>query len=77
MSVSFSLLARARTPADVVAKVNDDVKGIVRDEAFRRQFLEVHVLQPLTGSAADLGRFLDVKSDKWAKLILDTNLTID
>ena len=44
---------------------------------FQKQFLEVHALQPMTGSAADLGRFLDAESEKWAKLIRDTNLTVD
>jgi tripartite-type tricarboxylate transporter receptor subunit TctC len=77
MAVSFSLLARTGTPADVIAKVNADVQEIVHRDAFQTQFLDVHALQRMTGSAADLGGFLEQESDKWAKLVRDTNLTID
>jgi tripartite-type tricarboxylate transporter receptor subunit TctC len=77
MTVSFALLARTGTPADIVAKINTDVQEILKDEAFRKQFLDVHVLQPMLGTPADLGRFLEAESAKWSKLIRDTNLSID
>ena len=77
MSVSFSLLARTGTSPDVIAKINADVQQVVQSPAFQKQFLEVHALEPMTGPAADLGRFLNAESDKWARLIRDTNLTVD
>lgn len=77
MTVSFALLARSGTPAEVVAKVNADMQEILKDDAFRKQFLDVHALQPMQGSAADLGKFMDAESAKWSKLIKDTNLSVD
>lgn len=77
MIVSFALLARTGTPADIVAKINADVNEIVRDDAFQKQFFDPQALQAMTGSAADLGKFMEAESGKWSKLIKDTNLSID
>ena len=76
MSVSFAILARAGTPAEMVEKVNADVQEIVRDPEFQKQFLDPQALQPMLGSPAELARFLEAESDKWAKLIRETNLTV-
>jgi tripartite-type tricarboxylate transporter receptor subunit TctC len=77
MTVSFSLLGRSGMPDDIIAKVNADVQEILKDAAFQKQVLEPQGLQPMIGSAADLARFLAAESDKWAKLIRDTNLSIE
>jgi tripartite-type tricarboxylate transporter receptor subunit TctC len=77
MSVSFSIFMRAGTPQEIVNKVNADVQEIVRDPAFAKQFLEPQALQPMLGTQQDIARQMKADSDKWAKLIRETNLVIE
>jgi tripartite-type tricarboxylate transporter receptor subunit TctC len=77
MNISFSILARAGTPQEIITKINADVQEIVRDPEFQKQFLETQALQPMLGSPAELTRFLEAESDKWSKLIRETNLSIE
>jgi tripartite-type tricarboxylate transporter receptor subunit TctC len=77
MNVSFSILVRAGTPQEIIAKINADVQEIVRDPEFQKQLLEPQALQPMLGSPAELTRFLEAESDKWSKLIRETNLSIE
>jgi tripartite-type tricarboxylate transporter receptor subunit TctC len=77
MSVSFSIFAKTGTPQDVIAKINADVQEIVGEAEFQKQFLEPQALQPMQGAPAQLARALDAESDKWAKLVRETNLVIE
>jgi tripartite-type tricarboxylate transporter receptor subunit TctC len=77
MNVSFSLLARAGTPDEIVSKINADVQEIVRDAQFQKQFLEPQALQPMLGSPGEIKKRLDAESDRWRALIQEANLTID
>jgi tripartite-type tricarboxylate transporter receptor subunit TctC len=77
MSVSFSVFVRAGTPQDIVTKINADVQEIVRDPAFAKQFLEPQALQPMLGTQQDIVSLMKTESDKWAKVIRETNLVIE
>ena len=77
MTVSFPILARAGTPQEITDKINADIQEIVREPEFQKQFLDPQALQPMFGSPAELTRFLESESDKWAKLIRETNLTVE
>jgi tripartite-type tricarboxylate transporter receptor subunit TctC len=77
MSVSFSVFMRAGTPQEIVNKVNADVQEIVRDPAFAKQFLEPQALQPMLGTPQDIARLMKSESDKWEKLVRETNLVIE
>ena len=77
MGVSFSVFARAGTPEDVIAKINADIQDILKDPEFQKKFLEPQALQAMSGSPSELARFLDAESNKWEKLIRDTNLSIN
>ena len=77
LAVSFSLLARAGTPDEVVSKINADVQEIVRDAQFQTQFLNPQALQPMLGSPGEIKKQLDAESDRWRRLIQEANLTVD
>lgn len=77
VTVSFGLLARMGTSSAIVSQINNDVQEIVRDAKFKAQFLDPQVLEPLIGSPADLKRYLDTESDKWANLIRQTQLVVE
>ncbi len=77
MSVSFSIFMRAGTPQAIVNKINASVQEVVRDPAFQKQFLDPQALQPMLGTQQDIARTMKADSDKWAKLIRETNLQIE
>ena len=76
-SVSFGLFAPAKTPPEIVASINADVKEILEDPAFQTQFLAPQVLEAMPGKPDAFARYLESESAKWAKVIRDANLKID
>jgi tripartite-type tricarboxylate transporter receptor subunit TctC len=76
-SVSFGLFALAGTPADIVEKLNADVKRVIDDPDFRARFLEPQVVQPLPASRDGFGAYLKTEAAKWSKVIADAKLQID
>jgi tripartite-type tricarboxylate transporter receptor subunit TctC len=76
-SVSFGMFALAKTPRDILSKVNADVQDIIKDADFHKKFLEPMVVQPIPGSLTGFSDYLNKDSAKWAKVIKDANLKID
>lgn len=76
-SVAFGLFAPTGTPPQVIAKINADVQEIINDPAFRKQFLEPLVVQPLPGSQEAFAAYLRKDSAKWAKVIHAAGLKIE
>lgn len=77
MGVSFSVFAKTGTPENVIAKINSDIQDVLKDPEFQKKFLEPQALQGMSGSVTEVKTFLQAESDKWEKLIRDTNLSVD
>jgi tripartite-type tricarboxylate transporter receptor subunit TctC len=64
----YGMLAPARTPAAIVARVQDDLEKQLRDprvaERFSAQGLTVHASEP-----ADFGRFLAAEVSRWQQVV--------
>jgi tripartite-type tricarboxylate transporter receptor subunit TctC len=76
-TVSFGLFAPARTPPEVIAKINADVQKIVGDPEFHSKFLERLVVQPVPGPRDEFAEYLRKDSARWAKVIKAANLKIE
>jgi tripartite-type tricarboxylate transporter receptor subunit TctC len=64
----FGLLAPARTPASLVARLNSDVVSILRDPAMQQTFfVQGAELQPSTPD--EFARFIQAETDKWRRVI--------
>jgi tripartite-type tricarboxylate transporter receptor subunit TctC len=70
------LLAPARTPDEVVAKIHGDVAKIAQSKPFidqlQPQALEVDLLNP-----AQFRAFVSSELDKWSKLVKDSGAKLD
>ena len=70
------LLAPARTPDDIVAKIHADVVKVARAPEFveqlQKQALEVDLLGP-----AEFRTFLLAELDKWSALVRDSGAKLD
>jgi tripartite-type tricarboxylate transporter receptor subunit TctC len=76
-SVSFGLFALARTPRELLVKINADVQEIINDPEFHKRYIEPMVVQPIPGSLEAFAAYLKKDSVKWAKVIREANLKID
>jgi tripartite-type tricarboxylate transporter receptor subunit TctC len=73
----FGLFAPARTPKDIVQKINAAVRGVLADPRFREQFLAPNFYEPMIGSPEQLAATVRSDADKWRKIIKDAKLTSD
>lgn len=69
----FGLLAPARTPAPVLARLNAVFNEAMRDPAVQKRFAEID-LEPAGGSAADYGRLIRAESARWGELARSRNI---
>jgi tripartite-type tricarboxylate transporter receptor subunit TctC len=76
-SVSFGLFVAATTPADIVKKVNADVRAIVSDPEFRKRYLEPFAVEPVPGPLDAFTEYLRKDSAKWGDVIKKANVKIE
>jgi tripartite-type tricarboxylate transporter receptor subunit TctC len=66
----------AKTPDDVVAKLEKAVRESVNDPAIKARLIEIGQ-EPVGGTAAEFTAVLDREVPRWHKLIKDLNMTLD
>jgi tripartite-type tricarboxylate transporter receptor subunit TctC len=72
----YGLFAPARTPADVIDRLNQSAARAVQSEAFKRLGVNeglVMVARP----PEELGRYLQGEEERWRKLIRDAGIRIE
>jgi tripartite-type tricarboxylate transporter receptor subunit TctC len=65
----FGLFGPAGMPADVVAKVNAEVKRTFADPAFKKNFLERQYFESIVGTPEQLAEKIRVEEPRWRKVI--------
>jgi tripartite-type tricarboxylate transporter receptor subunit TctC len=70
-----ALFAPAKTPPEVIAKLNAAFTGVVNDSDMRRKFAE-NAISPAPTSPQELGELLRSENAKWEKLIREKGITI-
>jgi tripartite-type tricarboxylate transporter receptor subunit TctC len=70
------LLAPARTPRDVIAKLNRDVRAVLAEPEVRRQ-LELRGLEAFPGTPEALAKHMSVEIERWGKVIRDAGVKLD
>jgi tripartite-type tricarboxylate transporter receptor subunit TctC len=71
----LALFAPAKTPADVVSKLNSRVKAALSDESIRKRYASEGVLLIDSPSPADAAVFYGHELDRWKKLLEEAGLT--
>lgn len=72
----FGLVAPAKTPAPILAKLEKDVAAILKMPDMERRLAEVGA-EPGTAFGATFGQFLAEDSAKWAKIIKASGAKLD
>ncbi|MBO1079048.1 Bug family tripartite tricarboxylate transporter substrate binding protein [Roseomonas haemaphysalidis] len=73
----FGVFAPAGTPAPIVAKMNEAVRGAVTDPAIRARLVELELPPIEAGSPADFSAFLRSELDLWVPLVKASGATAD
>jgi tripartite-type tricarboxylate transporter receptor subunit TctC len=73
----FGLVGPAGMPADVVAKINVEVRGMFADPEFKKTFLDHYLFQSIAGSPDDLMNFIKSEEPKWRKVIQDAKIKVE
>lgn len=72
----FGLLAPAKTPPDVVAKINKDVNELLKTKAVADNFA-AQGAEPYLTSPDEFTRVLRADIEKWGKVVKDSGAQID
>ncbi len=71
----FMLVAPAGTPADVVAALNREVRGIVGDPEVRKEFVRLGLVPVVSPPPDELKRFVEAEIALWGGIIKKAGLT--
>jgi tripartite-type tricarboxylate transporter receptor subunit TctC len=75
-SAWFGLVAPAKTPAPVMAKLEGDIDAILKMPDVRKRFDELGA-EPGAVSGAAFGKFLADETAKWTKIIRESGAKVD
>ncbi len=69
----FALLAPAKTPPEVIRRLNNDINAAIAKPAIVTRFAELGA-EPLTGSPDQAVAFIRGEQEKWGKIIRDAGI---
>ena len=72
----YGLLAPAKTPPAVVAKIRDAMAAALNEPDVRARFAQLGAV-PAAMSSADFGKFLQEELDRWGKVVKEKNIKED
>lgn len=71
LGVWYALLAPAGTPPDVIARLSAETAKVTAQPELKQIFATMG-MEPMTGSADQLGTFMRSEAVKWAKVVRDS-----
>jgi tripartite-type tricarboxylate transporter receptor subunit TctC len=72
----YGFFAPAKTPKDIVDKLNKEIVAIMKEPDVAKKFAEQGA-DIVTGSPADFGKLVHAELDKWSKFIKEAKITAD
>ena len=75
-SAWFGLVAPAKTPAPILAKLESDVETVLKMPDVQKRFDELGA-EPGAVSGANFGKFLANETTKWTKIIRESGAKVD
>jgi tripartite-type tricarboxylate transporter receptor subunit TctC len=69
----YGLLAPAKTPPAVIAKINDAFVKAVNDPGIKKKLIDSGAI-PVANSPAEFGKFLKSEYDRWGKVVRDKGI---
>jgi tripartite-type tricarboxylate transporter receptor subunit TctC len=70
----FGLFGPPGMPADVVAKINGEVRKLFADPEIKKSLLDQQYFEPIAGSPEQLAQYIRADEPKWRKVIKDAKV---
>lgn len=72
----YGLAAPARTPVEIIDRLNREANAALDDSAMKSRFAAISG-DPIGGTPAQFGKLMAEETDKWAKVVKSTGLRIE
>jgi tripartite-type tricarboxylate transporter receptor subunit TctC len=72
----YGLAAPARTPADIVERLNKETNAAFSDAAMKARFAAISG-EPIEGTPAQFGKLMADETEKWAKIVKFAGLKVE
>jgi tripartite-type tricarboxylate transporter receptor subunit TctC len=72
----YGLAAPARTPADIVERLNRETNAAFADAAMKARFAAISG-EPIAGTSAQFGKLIADETEKWAKVVKFAGLKVE
>jgi tripartite-type tricarboxylate transporter receptor subunit TctC len=76
MSTWYGLVGPANMPADIVKRLNQELRNVLADPQIREKLVAQGV-DPVTGTPEAFGKFIQEETKRWAKIIKDSNIEVN
>jgi tripartite-type tricarboxylate transporter receptor subunit TctC len=73
----FGLFAPARTPHEIVERINADVGRAFADAEFHENFLVPDMFEPMVGPPDEFAAFIASEAQKWGQIVRRAKLRLD
>ncbi|HET9663177.1 MAG TPA: tripartite tricarboxylate transporter substrate binding protein [Burkholderiales bacterium] len=70
----YAMVAPAKTPKAIIARLNKELVAILNDAEIRRR-LVAHGVEAAPSTPEDLGKYMKSEFEKWGKLIAEAGIT--
>jgi tripartite-type tricarboxylate transporter receptor subunit TctC len=64
----YGIAAPAKTPPDVIARLNKEINAAFADATMQARFAAI-AGEPMSGAPADFGKLIAAETEKWAKVV--------
>jgi tripartite-type tricarboxylate transporter receptor subunit TctC len=72
----YGLAAPAKTPADIVERLNREINAAFADAAMKARFAAISG-EPIEGTSAQFGKLIADETEKWAKVVKFAGLKVE
>jgi tripartite-type tricarboxylate transporter receptor subunit TctC len=72
----YGLAAPAKTPADIVERLNRETNAAFADAAMKARFAAISG-EPIEGTPAQFGKLIADETEKWAKVVKFAGLKVE
>jgi tripartite-type tricarboxylate transporter receptor subunit TctC len=72
----YGLAAPAKTPVEIIDRLNREANAALADAAMKARFAAISG-EPIAGTPAQFGKLMADETDKWAKVVKSTGLRIE
>jgi len=72
----YGIAAPARTPADIVERLNREINAAFTDATMTARFAAISG-EPIAGSAAEFGRLISDETEKWSKVVKFAGIKVE